>query len=293
MRCFAVVLLALPLPAAAENLLANPGFERLERGMPTGWHVFVAPMDGADGAIDAEEVLGGRYSVRLHNPKPYDTEPANNWSQNILEDVGGQKLLVWGNIKTHEATEAAIWIQCFRKHPFGVLLFETTSTDSPVYGTTDWTRVELPVDVPRETDFVTVRCVLKGRGTAWFDSVAVEDAQLTGKNPGLRRPDSLGEPGYRTPRPPASPPRPETMDTGGARDRLVEILEAAAEANRQLRETNKLLAEEIRALQEDLRGLRTDIVKATESKIEKAPEAPKPVPPPLAPHGYDWERMLR
>lgn len=285
MRCVAVVLLVLPLPAAAENLLVNPGFERLERGMPTGWHVFVAPMDGAEGSIDAENVQAGRYAVRLHNPKPYDTEPANNWSQNILEDLGGQKLVVSGSIKTREATEAAIWIQCFRKHPWGALLFDTTSTDSPVYDTTDWTRVEMQIEVPRGTDFLVLRCVLKGRGTAWFDSVAVEDAQSADRSPGLRRPDTLGNARHRTPEPPASPARPETVDTTDVRDRLAETLEAAVVANRELRETNKQLAEQIRALNEDLRQLRVDIVKATES--------PRPVPPPLMPHGYDWERMLR
>jgi len=270
MRGVAVVLLVLSLPVAAENLLANPGFERLERGMPTGWHLFVAPMDGAEGSIDAENVLGGRYAVRLHNPKPYDTEPANNWSQNILEDLGGQKLVVSGSIKTREATEAAILIQCFRKDPWGVLLFETTSTDSPVYGTTDWTRVEMQIEVPRGTDFLVLRCVLKGRGTAWFDSVDVEDAQSADKSSDLRQ--------------------PETMDTTDARDRLAETLEAAVEANKQLRETNKQLAEQIQALQEDFRQLRADIVKATESELGTAP---KPVPPPLMPQGYDWERMLR
>jgi hypothetical protein len=71
---------------------------------------------------------------------------------------------------------------------------------------------------------------------------------------------------------------------------LAETLEAAIEANRQLRETNRQLAEQIQALQEDLRQLRADIVKATESGFREAPQS---APPPLVPHGYDWERMLR
>lgn len=155
------------------NLLANPGFEQVVGETPTRWNLFVEPREGAYGRIDHEHVFDGKLSVVLYNPEAYPAEPANNWSQNIIQDLSEVELIISGRIRTLEATEAALWIQCWSKAPVRLLHGATTSTDSPVYGTQDWAQVEMNVKAPEGTHFVTLRCVLLGRGTAWFDDLNI------------------------------------------------------------------------------------------------------------------------
>lgn len=158
--------------ATAENLVANPGFEDLAGDKPSRWDQFVQPMPGAVAEL-SDVAHGGTYGVRLHIPNPYDKDPLNNWSQNIIGDFGGATLHISGFIRVEEAKEAALLIQLWRKKPWGVMGGAITSTDMPVYGTQDWQEVSMDVAVPEGVDFVTLRCILKGTGTAWFDDLSV------------------------------------------------------------------------------------------------------------------------
>lgn len=157
---------------SAENLVANPGFEDLAGDKPSRWDQFVQPMPGAVAEL-SDVAHGGAYGVRLHIPNPYDKDPLNNWSQNIIGDFGGATLHISGFIRVEEAKEAALLIQLWRKKPWGVMGGAITSTDMPVYGTQDWQEVSMEVAVPEGVDFVTLRCILKGTGTAWFDDLSV------------------------------------------------------------------------------------------------------------------------
>jgi len=276
--------------AAAENLLANAGFEQVDGLMPARWHLFVMPMDGAEGRLDADSPLAGRFSAMLHIPEPYAKEPCNNWSQNIIDDFGGKELRVSGNIRTKEATEAAIWLQCYQKRPQKLLHLASTSVDSPLFGTRGWTPVDMRVMVPRGTDFVVLRCVLIGRGTAWFDSVAVEDAEEVE--------DDKEKAGKAM----SEPEDPEPPNDGGLllteteRKALLEAHEALVEANKAMRETNKALSERVSQLQKELQGVRDQLAAVQEelSGTRTRPTAtaallaPAGPAPPLVPHGYVW-----
>jgi len=163
----------LALVCGAENLLLNPGFETIYGDRPGHWELFVAPESGATGGADKTTAHDGDYSVRLHNPRTLPRDPCNNWSQNVELDLAGATLHVQGHIKVEEATQASVWLQCWRKSPWGTVRVATTGDSAPVSGTMDWTPVEMRVAVPDGTDFVTLRCVLNGQGTAWFDGLSV------------------------------------------------------------------------------------------------------------------------
>ncbi|HOE65481.1 MAG TPA: hypothetical protein PLO62_03055 [Candidatus Hydrogenedentes bacterium] len=175
-RLLLLFMMLAPFVAMAEEMVANPGFEDIIGDMPARWHIFVQPMEGAHGALDAKVAHEGRCSIRLHNPRRYEKEPANNWSQNIMRGLGGRVLVVKGFIRTQTATEASIWLQCCKKKPWTVLSLSSTDDATPIYGTRDWAPVEMRVETPANTECLVVRCVLKGQGTAWFDDISVEDA---------------------------------------------------------------------------------------------------------------------
>lgn len=293
---WAVALSALPGVGGAENLLANPGFEVLQGEWPARWQLFVAPQEGAEGTLDSDTALDGRFSILLHIPTPYEVEPANNWSQNIVEDLGGKELLVSGWIRTENATEAAIWVQCCQFYPWRVLKFATTSTDTPRYGTSGWSKVEMRVKAPERTDYLVFRCVLKGRGTAWFDSVAVEDAAAPREDLAPIEPDADTEPseavsaheppgqaeGAEVPEPVADNEAREPQSNMPPRE-LLEAVDSIIETNRTLRAANARLEAHIDQLEAEVDALR-DGRAATSN-------APAPNPwvgrvPPLVPHGY-------
>ena len=291
----AIALSAL-VAAPAGNLLSNPGFDEVDgRGMPTHWDVFVLPMKGAVGRLDSEP-LEGLYAAMLHIPEAYPEDPANNWSQDIIEKLGGQELTVSGNIKTETATEAAIWLQCWARSPLRVIAVASTSTDSPVYGTQDWSRVQMTVQVPEATEFVLLRCVLKGMGTAWFDQLRVEVAKPEG--------DSIVA---------ASDSAVRDNDSGAAREdplrELRDANEAMAKALEALRETNESLVAQIAQLQKQFDRLQTlaetspALPRATVPKprglgglrisprsVPPPTRTPSPILHPLVPRGFVPEK---
>lgn len=125
-----------------------------------------------------------------------------------------------------------------------MIAVSSTSTDSPVYGTQDWSRVQMTVQVPQATEFVLLRCVLKGMGTAWFDQLRVEVAKPEG--------DSTVA---------ASDSTVRDNDSGAAREDplrdLRDAKEAMAKALEALRETNESLVAQIAQLQEQFNRLQS------------------------------------
>lgn len=306
---FAIVVLL-----AAGNLVGNPGFEELVAGQPARWDHYVHPQEGAFARVDGE-AHDSRYCVMIHAPTPLPENPVNSWSQNLFGDFAGRTFRASAYIRAEEAREAAIWVQCWRKRPLALLDTATTTSTSPVYGTSEWRRVEVLFDAPEGTDFMTVRCVLRGQGTAWFDQVAVRengeedppapddapetapegtDAAAETPKPPPPRAASTGAPAPRAARVPARhitadppAPAPEPRETGPAMQRL------RAE-NRRLREEAGALARdnagltlEVMRLREEIRALR----EAWDTVLAPAEPEPARVPP-LVPHGADW-RTLR
>lgn len=264
MRMRAAIACVICAHAQAQNLVANPGFDQVgPMGMPKHWDLFIMPMDGAEGRLDTP-ALSEPYAAMLHNPEPYPKEPANNWSQVLLAPLEGKELLIAGNIRTQDATEASLWIQCFQKDPPRVLAAATTSTDTPVYGNTDWTPVEMKLKVPQGTRFLILRCVLQGRGTAWFDTLRVEERTAQEEGPAESTDTSpagedLEEPGI------ALEQSPSGEDTEAIRDAL-ENLQALNEA----------LRTQMQALETELADLRDELAKP-----------PLPAPPSLVPRPGD------
>lgn len=259
MRGVAVVLILLMAgPVWGANLLANPGFDELDGTKPAHWDLYIAPQEGALGAPDGAP-LDGEYCAMIHIPQPYAQEPYNNWSQPVFGDFGGKTLRVSGHIRTVNATDASLWVQCFRKTPWGVLAVARTSERSPRSGTSGWDRVETTVDVPEGTDYVMVRCVLKGRGTAWFDSLRLEDlAEEQDMLEGLEQlpaPAQLDEaPDGRAAHNEAASPLP--ANTAGHVEKLLAAQEELLESHRELAKMNEQLRTRLQVLEAEVGMLR-------------------------------------
>jgi hypothetical protein len=283
-RFVLIVVVAAPW-ASGENLLANPGFEQLRGGMPAHWNLFVAPMEGAHGKLDASPARDGAYCAMLHNPRPYEREPLNNWSQSVIEDLGGSTVTLSGDIRTRDATEAALWVQCWTQTPARVITFASTGAETPRYGTTPWTRVSTTVEVPEGTDFLMVRCVLKGHGTAWFDSVTL-DAEPADATEGLaalepgEAAESAGEP-RTVSEAERRVPMTTTEELAEAQRKLARAQAALDETQAGLRAASAEMRDRVVALQAQVEALRAELRAVREVA---RPERPTPPTPPLVPY---------
>ena len=297
-----LLLCCLGARADGDNLLANPGFEALTADQPARWDTYVQPKPGAVARLD-DVAHSGDYAVWLHTPTPYAKEPVNNWSQNIIADFGGETLRVAGFIRVVDAKEAALWLQCWRKKPWGVLAAASTSIDMPVYGTADWQEVSMEVEVPEGTDFVTLRCVLLGTGSAWFDDISVSRAtkHVSGaieEKDGVKK-DKLKD---KMIDPDAEPlsvsdrkqdtlsgdsnekDAPDVMEKSEAerQEALVMPLVSRLEAEvRRLREANVLLTDTLLQIQEVNEGLAREMASVQEEIRKRKAEEQHAAAPPL------------
>lgn len=297
---FTGLIIGMTLLSAPENLLGNPGFEDLVVDAPARWECFVAPQEGAFGRLD-NHAFTGAYSVMLHTPLPYAKEPCNNWSQNVIGEFGEKKLALSGYLKTKDATETAIWVQCWKKAPWGVLHVANSSRDMPVYGTQDWTRVDMTFDVPKGTDFLTVRCVIKGTGTAWFDDLSLnevgEAAIAPGAMPPMGGPASPPGTSPSVPAPPAAGMAVQGKLTAVEDEvtRLRKANVAMAEALDRIQASNQHLMRELTSLRGQLKQLQETSGGGSAPAVPPAAVPPSPkeaTAPPLVPHGADWRNLI-
>ncbi|MBI1317838.1 MAG: hypothetical protein GC168_02680 [Candidatus Hydrogenedens sp.] len=272
------------------NLLANGGFEELAGERPVRWDVFVAPFPAKAGespeaasASVTQTAAEGARGVTLRNPQAYPTEPYNNWSQNVIAPLGGKTLEVSGQIKTEDVQGGAgIWVQCWRKNPLRVVGIANTATEFPCYGTADWTAVHAKVEIPSEAEFITVRCVLKGSGQAWFDDI---DLRLEEKAP----PSAKADDAEATPESDAPDAAPDTAEPR-MHDHVDEELAALREANLMLAEALEAVREDNRRLLEDLLALRENMRQLQESLAAGDSQTGSLIPP-LVPADFDEKAL--
>lgn len=154
----------------------------------------------------------------------------------------------------------------------------------------------MDVEVPEGTDFVTLRCVLKGAGTAWFDDLAVTRVEEEKPKEADAAPtdgdeadsdESDSEEGEWEPVEP--PVKAEAMADQEVILPLFDDLEAEVlrlrEANSVLTETlqeiqtvNQALLEEMVAVQEELRKLKEEQGKEAPSLNTEKSRVPPLVP---------------
>jgi hypothetical protein len=284
LSCAYIVLVI--LGKTGENLLLNPSFENVSDGKAADWALFVTAEPSAEGRVDDKTFCDGRHAAMLRNAEAYANEPDNNWSQNIVKELAGKTLIVGGLIKTEKAGGADIWLQCWRRDPWGVLLVARTSDAFPVSDTEDWTPVAMKVTAPSGTDFVTVRCVLKGAGTAWFDDIRAVEADTNDSVDSEVEELAKNLPHWK----------------GKSREEVAKGVlretKSLSEGVQELKKTNEALKKELEEVRKQLEDLHSEIKGA--AKLESKPE-PRVLPaapgvsrgaPPLVPHGADWKELV-
>lgn len=169
---FLIHILTVNLTIYSENLIRNPGFEEENGSLPLYWSLFVQPQEGSYGKIDKKIFYSGKNSIFLNNSNPYPKEPMNNWSQKLSINASkNTEINFEGWMKTESVFKSYFLIQFWKQNPARIIDSKKTETLS---GTNDWKRVKDKIKIPEETDFAVLRCVVEGKGSAWFDDVFLE-----------------------------------------------------------------------------------------------------------------------
>ena len=281
--CAALLATAMTGAFAADNLLANGGFETANGPAPASWDVYTMPhvepgSSQPDGRCDGAVAFEGTHSAVLSNPVPYAKDPFNNFSQRVPGELAGKRLQLKASIKTQDATAAVVWVQCWSKAPLSVIHLAETR---PIAGTNSWTPVETTFTAPSNTAFAIVRCVLKGTGTAWFDDVQVLDLTAAAPTP----PPAAPSTGTTTTAPAPAPSRDTVAEEMvKASERMADTVHSLREANDALIKQVGRLQSEISTLREELHSLKPDSEPAPAQVSAPEPPAPQKSSPILVPH---------
>ena len=262
---FLTILCLLSISAGAENLLSNPGFDRLKLdGTPAHWDLFIMPDNKAIGRADSI-THDGYYSAMLHTPTPYSKDPINNWSQIVFDNLIGVPLKLSGSIRTENVGEAALWIQCFSKKRSRILATSSSTKGFMISGTQGWTSVSTQITPPSQTDFIVVRCIIKGQGQAWFDSLSLS----------MVEPEAL-EPPFEVLA--AVESEPETLDPIDSNTHdILAVSQAMQQTIRDLEKSNQELLKKITEIQKDLDYYRKEI--RAKSQVAPRPHGAHPLIP--------------
>jgi hypothetical protein len=283
-----------PEDAEEVNYLLNPGFEQLADGLPVGWMKYVKPAEGAEAGVSSD-AFAGDHCVFLRTAQPYPgRDPINNWSQTVAFGLAGKRLELSGRIRGDSVREVALWLQCIRSPRTSVVAFATTSSERPILGSTNWKQVAVELDVPEETSYLVVRCIMKGSGAAWFDDLALRQVAEPDGEEGQKKEneapdapaekkapvdvDALSEQEEETPEAPAEPepaqekPQPEEGLSEEALLAIIESQRVLLESHRELQESNEALMQEVNRLRERLEGM-SEPTQAPETLVgEQAPD---------------------
>lgn len=155
------------------NLLANPGFERVENGFPVGWGTFDDKAKSLV-AIDGREVFAGAYSLRVTG------DPGGNWaplfSDGIRAEAGAEYTL-------------GCYARTQLKPDVGAVTFAVREISDdgqsirfdhvPVPHQTDWAFFSNKFQLSDKATAIQVFIVLQScEGTMWLDDLALVKGDL-------------------------------------------------------------------------------------------------------------------
>ena len=163
--------LVLAAPAAHGSDFLNLDFERsTPSGQARPWYLGGA---GYEVVVDTTTAMSGENSVRMRY------ESGNRFGVATLtfplDSALGKEVRYTGYIKTEGVTDgyAGLWWRVDGPGQRNMLAFDNMDGRGAT-GTTDWTRYEIELSVDTLAVNINFGVLLTGKGTAWFDALAVE-----------------------------------------------------------------------------------------------------------------------
>jgi len=155
--------------------IINPGFESTvpgRRGDPEGWFTFQHAGDKSYSfTLDSEGPRTGTRSLRIENVGP---EPYGAVAQSFEAAAHRGKVArfsAWLRTRDVSETGAVLTLMTLQA---GVPQAQNFMAESPVKGTTGWTRYTITLPVPNGAARIEIGAMLQGKGALWLDDVELE-----------------------------------------------------------------------------------------------------------------------
>jgi len=145
--------------------------------IPAGWRLY-GPVDGRPaydfyGGTDSEIKRGGSYAATFLGIEVSRDDEARLTQRFLSARYNGKRVRFSGYVKTHMVSEwAGLWMRI--DTPSKQSYAFDDMEDRPVSGTTDWTRLEIVLDVPDNALTVYMGLHMFGRGQVWLDDCKFE-----------------------------------------------------------------------------------------------------------------------
>lgn len=148
-------------------------------GWPADWGGGPA---GYEPRVDEQIVHGGKYSgrIRFVGPEQADGPKFGTLVQGFTPDTyRGQRIRYSGWVRTENADGggAGLWMRIDGAKP-KVLAFDNMQRRW-ITGTTEWTKCEIVLDVPKEAAEIVFGALLHGKGTAWVDDLQIQEVDTS------------------------------------------------------------------------------------------------------------------
>jgi hypothetical protein len=146
-----------------KNLIYNSSFELGRGNEPSGW---MSEIKGDEVYLERDviEKFDGKFSASITSNNP---SAKSNWFQDIHQFPKEKKFILYGAIKTYYADSAFLRIEVY--DTLGNL--RSFNSTEILTGTNDWEVYTCAVIVEKDAKKIRVKCVLNGKGSAWFDDV--------------------------------------------------------------------------------------------------------------------------
>ena len=177
------------LVAAAVFALTLPALAAFA-DLPAGWFKAGSHPGEYDMGLDESVRRDGKSSATV---KSTAEKPSGFGTLMQMSGPGeylGKRVRLSGFVKSDKVTQwAGLWFRIDGANPAVPLGFDNMQ-ERAIKGTTDWTRYELVLDVPKEAQRLAFGVLLAGGGQVWMDDLKFEVVPTTVKTTNMAAPTS-------------------------------------------------------------------------------------------------------
>lgn len=159
--------------------------------LPAGWIKAGSEPGSYDMGIDVGSGLNGNNAATIKSVRKKIKGFGTLMQLSPAGSYVGKRVRMSGYVRSSAVVDwSGLWLRVDQKGVKGSLAFDNMQ-GRPIKGTTDWTKYEIVLDVPKTATGIAYGALLSGTGQVWFDDLNFEivdsTVATTGRGPALPR----------------------------------------------------------------------------------------------------------
>ena len=159
--------------------------------LPAGWIKAGSEPGSYDMGTDPGAGLNGNNAATIKSVKKKIKGFGTLMQLSPADTYAGKRVRMSGYVRSNDiAGWGGLWMRVDQKGVKGSLAFDNMQ-GRPIKGTTDWTKHDIVLDVPKSATGIAYGALLSGTGQIWFDDLIFEivdsTVAITGRGPAQPR----------------------------------------------------------------------------------------------------------